>query len=140
MTMNADFYDAHQRHWDDAETLFKSQRWANSDHLYGMAAECGLKRLMLAFGMSFDTGKNMPADGRDKVHADGVLARYESYRGGHHRGAAYALTGPNPFDDWHVAQRYAHQSQFDTPRATKHRDGAENVRQLVRKAALEGLI
>lgn len=58
----------------------------------------------------------------------------------HHRGAAYALTGPNPFYDWHVAQRYTHQSQFDTSRATKHRDGAENVRQLVRKAALEGLI
>jgi hypothetical protein len=58
--MNTDFYDAHQRHWDDAELLYEKQRWANADHLYGMAAECGLKQLMLAFGMTFDSGKNRP--------------------------------------------------------------------------------
>ncbi|HRI93456.1 MAG TPA: SAM-dependent methyltransferase [Accumulibacter sp.] len=137
--MNTDFYDAHQRHWDDAELLYEKQRWANADHLYGMAAECGLKQLMLAFGMTFDSGKDRPVDIKDRAHANDVWARYESYRGGHHRGAAYALTSSNPFDDWRVAQRYAHQSQFDTNRANKHRDGAENVRQLVRKAALEGL-
>lgn len=138
--MNADFHDAHQRHWDDAETLYIAQRWANADHLFGMAAECGLKRLMLAFGMPFDTALDRPGNKEDRVHANAIWSRFESYRGGHHRGAAYALNGSNPFDDWDVAQRYAHQSQFDTTRATKHRDGAENVRQLVRKAALEGLI
>nr|VFK54807.1 MAG: hypothetical protein BECKTUN1418F_GA0071002_105616 [Candidatus Kentron sp. TUN]VFK55380.1 MAG: hypothetical protein BECKTUN1418D_GA0071000_103118 [Candidatus Kentron sp. TUN]VFK60455.1 MAG: hypothetical protein BECKTUN1418E_GA0071001_105815 [Candidatus Kentron sp. TUN] len=47
--MNADFFDAHNRHWQDWEQLFASERWANADHLYGMAAECGLKCLMQAF-------------------------------------------------------------------------------------------
>lgn len=138
--MNADFYDAHKRHWDDAERLYAAQRWANADHLYGIAAECGLKQLMLAFGMPFDAAMDKPAKQQDVVHADGVWARYESYRCGHHRGAGYVLSTSNPFADWRVSQRYAHQSQFDEVRATAHQAGANQVRQLVKKATLEGLI
>ena len=67
--MQADFLDAHDRHWDDAGRLFAAQRWANADHLYGMAAECGLKRLMLAFGMPFDSVGDRPANQPDRVHA-----------------------------------------------------------------------
>ena len=49
--MNTDFLDAHKRHWADAELLYNEDRWANADHLYGMAAECGLKRLILLFAL-----------------------------------------------------------------------------------------
>ena len=31
--MKADFLDAHNRHWKDAELLFNAKRWANADHL-----------------------------------------------------------------------------------------------------------
>ena len=138
--MQADFYDAHQRHWMDAETLFQRQRWANADHLYGMTAECGLKRLMLAFGMSYNPTCDRPASAQDRVHANGIWARFESYRCGHHQGAAYVLPTPNPFTDWDVAQRYAHQSNFGQPRVEAHRDGARQVRDLIQKAQREGLI
>jgi hypothetical protein len=134
MMMPADFLDAHHRHWDDAEQLFAAQRWANADHLYGMAAECGLKRLMQAFGMPFDSVGDRPANQPDRVHADGVWARYESYRCGHHRGAGYGLPPANPFQDWNVSQRYAHQSHFNAARATSHQVGANQVRQLIKKA------
>lgn len=56
--MNPDFLDAHDRHWNDAEYLFAALRWANADHLYGLSAECGLKRLMIAFGMPVTTSGN----------------------------------------------------------------------------------
>lgn len=138
--MKADYLDAHERHWDDAESLFKTQRWANADHLYGMAAECGLKRLMLAFGMPYDTAKDRPDKGDDRVHANGIWARFESYRCGHHQGAGYALTTRNPFDDWDVAQRYAHQSNFDQARAQAHQGGASAVRELIKKAKKDGLV
>jgi len=140
MAMQEDFLDAHHRHWDDAERLFAAQRWANADHLYGMAAECGLKRLMQAFGMPFDSVRDRPANQLDRVHADGVWARYESYRCGHHRGATYVLPPVNPFDNWNASQRYAHQSLFDAARATSHQIGANQVRQLIKKARWEGLI
>ena len=138
--MQADFLDAHERHWQDAEMLFQRQRWANADHLYGMAAECGLKRLMLAFGMPFDTARDRPAHENDRKHADGIWARFEAYRCGHHQGAGYALPAPNPFDNWDVAQRYARQSSFDQARVDAHRAGADEVRGLVHKALREGLI
>lgn len=70
--MQADFLDAHQRHWQDAKLLFQAQRWANADHLFGMAAECGLKRLMQAFGMPFDSDGDRPAKLEDRKHANEV--------------------------------------------------------------------
>lgn len=138
--MQADFLDAHMRHWDDAERLFVAERWANSDHLYGVSAECGLKQLMLAFGMPFDSGRDRPHSEQDRKHVDSLWARYESYRHGHHQGAGYVLVGANAFEDWHVSQRYAHQLRFDANRAASHRDGADLVRQLIKKAQREGLI
>lgn len=138
--MTADYLDAHQRHWDDAERLRGTERWANADHLYGIATECGLKRLMLAFGMTFDVSKGMPAEGKDREHANGIWARYESYRSGHPQGAAYALPAVNPFADWHVSQRYAPQAAFDRTRVEKHRRGAESVSLLVKQAHLEGVV
>lgn len=139
--MQADFLDAHVRHWDDAERLHDAQCWPNADHLYGVAAECGLKRLMLAFGMPFDSGRDSPQRDEDRKHVDVIWARYESYRSGHHQGVGYVLTGSNnPFADWHVSQRYAHRSQFEAARVAPHRAGADLVRTLVKKAEREGLI
>ncbi len=138
--MQADFLDAHERHWDDAERLLHAQRWANADHLFGMAAECGLKRLMLAFGMHYDTARDRPTQSADRQHANSIWARFESYRCGHHQGAGYALTTPNPFANWDVGQRYAHQSNFDQARVQAHQAGANLIRQLVQKAKREGLI
>lgn len=138
--MQTDFLDAHERHWEDAERLFQAQRWANADHLYGMAAECGLKQLMRAFGMSFDTARGQPRKSLDRAHADGIWARYESYRCGHHRGAGYALPDPNPFSNWNASQRYAHQKHFDQARVQAHRSGADVIKELIKKARKEGLI
>mgnify|MGYP001321785629 CR=1 FL=1 len=138
--MKADFHDAHERHWEDAKQLFQAGRWANADHLYGLAAECGLKRLMLAFGMPYDTAKDWPAKKSDREHANGIWARFESYRCGHHQGAAYALSSHNPFHDWSASQRYVHQSHFDQARAQAHQSGADVVRRLIKKAQKEGLL
>ena len=138
--MQADFLDAHERHCVDAEYLFRWRRWANADHLYGVAAECGLKRLMLAFGMPYDTAQDRPGDSRDRVHANGVWDRFESYRSGHAQGTGYVLPGSNPFHDWDVSQRYASQSNFDRAQAQSHQSGAKVVRELIKKAQREGLL
>ena len=123
--MNADFLDAHLRHWEDAELLWEAQHWANADHLYGLSAECGLKRLMLAFGMSVDT-EGVPTK-RDKVHADAIWQRFESYRLRHSRGAYYLLPADSPFADWHVSQRYARRSDFTEIHVKPHRNGAKAI-------------
>jgi hypothetical protein len=142
--MNADFLDAHYRHWEDAETLFVSSRLANADHLYGVAAECGLKSLMIVFGMQIDPNKEgTPTDARDRVHImdskkDSAWDRYESYRYGK-VAVSYALP-VNPFLDWDVSQRYANRSEFDEVRVKKHENGARLVQELINIAKKEGLL
>lgn len=135
--MTPDFYDAHERHWEDAELLERELRLATADQLYGIAAECGLKRLMLCFGMPFNN--DMPSDKRDCVHANKIWDRYTIYAAGHN-GVGYLLSAVNPFSDWDIAQRYGHRSEFDTARITPHRQGAELVRQKLAQAKREGLI
>lgn len=138
--MTTDFMDAHERHWEDAEHLFGIGRLANADQLYGLSAECGLKRLMLRFGMAFDQGKERPSEFDDRCHANGVWSRFESYRSGHPEGTGYALSSHNPFSDWAVSQRYFHRSHIDRGRTRAHKEGALEVRNLVGKARREGLL
>ena len=138
--MIVDFLDAHVRHWDDAELLFKATRWANADHLYGLAAECGLKQLMIAFGMNVDPATGSPTNRQDWFHADHSWMRYESYRSGHHNGASYLLPLNDPFIDWNASQRYAHQNNFSQGIVEAHRNGAESVYNLITKAVLEGIV
>lgn len=138
--MQTDFLDAHYRHWDDAEHLFDDSRWANADQLYGLSAECGLKRLMMAFGMNIDTTTGRPIDDKDRVHTNKAWPRYESYRSGHHHGARYSLPTIDPFINWDVSQRYANRSNFDQALAEAHRQGANAVRTLVNQAILEGIV
>ncbi len=138
--MQADFLDAHARHWEDAEYLFRARRWANADYLYGMAAECGLKRLMLRFSMAINPVTGSPADNKDLKHVNNMWARYESYRSGKVEGIDYALPVANPFANWHISDRYAHQSNFDQARAQDHRTGARMVRNLIAKAQCEGML
>ena len=137
--MQADFFDAHERHWQDAETLHANTRWANADHLYGFSAECGLKRLMQAFEMKLDQDGS-PADRKhDRVHVDKAWDRYESYRSGHHNGIGYVLQAANPFSDWSSDQRYARQAEFDEVLVDKHRRGAMDVREKIHTARVNGL-
>jgi len=139
-TLQADFLDAHERHLDDAERLFQAGRFANADHLYGMASECGLKRLMMEFGMAVDPATGDPVDQKNRRHVNEIWMRFESYRNNRHHGAGYPLPSSNPFNDWNVKQRYAHHASFDAARVDPHRIGAQVVRDLIRKAQREGLI
>lgn len=132
--------DAHERHWNDAEQLFIMERWANADHLYGIAAECGLKRLMLTFGMTVNSKTGSPENLEDRVHANKIWARFESYRSGRAARADYILPTSNPFDNWDVADRYAHQSNFHQTRVQEHRAGAQAICNLIKKAQYEGTL
>lgn len=74
----ADFLDAMDRHWRDAELLRRKERLANADHLYGLSAECGLKAIMQRLGMEMKN--NVPRFRDDRKHINGLWDRYESYR------------------------------------------------------------
>jgi hypothetical protein len=133
-----DFKDAHDRHFADANTLYHANRWANADHLYGLSAECGLKALMVSFGMQLQT--NGAPNKSDKEHINKLLPRYEAYRSGHHEGINYPLSQTNPFTNWDVNQRYDSQVGFTQSAVDPHQQGAKCIKQLVMKAQLAGLL
>ncbi|WP_124302011.1 SAM-dependent methyltransferase [Pseudomonas chlororaphis] len=137
--MNADFLDAHLRHMADGEFLYQTSRLANADQLFGFAVECGLKKLMNAFGMYLG-GDGSPAINADKKHADQVWARYETYRSSSVNGANYVLPTPCPFQDWSASQRYAKTIDISRVSVEAHRTAAAAVEALVKKAQLEGLL
>jgi hypothetical protein len=139
--MQADFQDAHERHWQDAELLFNAQRLANADHLYGVAVECGLKRMMQAFRM--ETDHRGPKLAVDRKHVNELWDRFETYQTGRHGRLGYELPKENPFDSqykWDVAQRYASRQHFDEARVLAHRACANLVRGLIKKATMEDLL
>lgn len=127
--MPLDYLDAHRRHLSDADRLFSDQRFPNADQLYGLSAECGLKAIMLKFGMPMNN--DMPANRHDWKHADGIWMRYETYRQGPDGASRYVLSA-NPFSDWSITQRYDHRADFDETRTRPHKAGAEVVANLVR--------
>ncbi len=132
----ADYQDAHDRHWDDAELLLRSDRLANADHLYGLSAECGLKAVMRSQGALPMKG-DAPERKDHKVHIDRFWDTYSAYTSGR---ASLRLGDVNPFNDWSVAQRYMHRDRVTTESVQTHRRGAKQVRDLVRSARWDGSI
>ncbi len=86
------------------------------------------------------TPDGSPTDRLDRVHADKVWGRYETYRFNNLSGANYVLPSPNPFHDWEASQRYANSNDILLPSVQAHKGAAETVAAMVRKAQLEGLI
>lgn len=137
--MATDFASAHDRHQKDAEYLENAQRLANADHLYGFAAECGLKALMTQFGMPVNAAGDPQNRQHDRVHVDRLWGRYSVYLSDP-SSAAYQLDPTNYFDDWRAGDRYADDGHVTPSRLARHRDGAARVRALVHQARVEGLL
>lgn len=137
--MQADFLDAHQRHWNDAEMLFGNGRLANADHLYGMSAECGLKALMVRLNKGV-LSKGDYLHIRESRKKDDAWSRYQTYLSGHISATKLSLPSVNPFNNWLADQRYANQSNFDQARVQAHQEATKDIRELIKKAKIEGIL
>ena len=132
----ADFADAHRRHLEDADLLFKNARWATADHLYGLSAECGLKAVMRALGMPVD------ASGKpEREHMKHLPELWRVFRGfaRKHRGGRYVdlLSECRRFNDWSIDNRYAGSCNFQDENVRPHREAARGVSEVVRNVTQE---
>ena len=116
MTVSAklvDFHQAARRHFDDAELLLNQTRQANAGHLYGFAAECGVKALLVRKGYPSDPVSGEITEKKSKkfrVHIhelnENINMIYTFLDG---RGAAkYLAMIPSIgfFSDWKTDHRY----------------------------------
>ena len=137
MLPEADFTDAHRRHWADAELLFEHDRWANADHLYGLSAECGLKAVMVGLGMSVDES-GAPREREHRQHMPELWPVFEDFTRKRGEGAYLALLPDGrPFAGWSINGRYANRRRFQSANVEPHRDAARRVGELVQRAELE---
>lgn len=99
--MNINFYEAFSRHDADAALLLKKRRWANADHLLGLAAECALKAILLQQGIQSKNGD------MDRPYRDHINLLWDRYQNFMQTRNVFVIPDENPFRDWNIAQRYA---------------------------------
>lgn len=138
MTYPADFADAHLRHWEDAELLFRHERWANADYLYGFSTECGLKAAMRALGMKIEPD-GRPEVGRHRQHVQDLWPVFRTFveeRSG--EWYLQQLPAGEPFRDWSHHDRYASRGHYGEPVVVPHQDAARAICLMMQRAALDG--
>lgn len=136
----SDFLDAHRRHWNDAELLYQRARWANADHLYGLSAECGLKAIMVHRGW-VPVDQHGDPETPYRTHIDKLWDEFLTLANGRLESRYVVLLSPtNPFRDWRIGQRYAHETRIRVEMVKAHQRGAEEVRSLVSEARKDGLV
>ena len=128
--MCVDYLDAYERHWEDAEVLFREGRWGNAEHLYGLSVECGIKAILKRTRGSVPH-KHLP----DLAQS---FKRFEFIYEG--RRIVYEL--PNKvrtnFHDWDISQRYHHREVFSEASATDRQRGARAMRGFIKRLQKEG--
>ena len=132
-----DFEDASKRHLADAETLFAQvpRRLANASHLFGISAECSLKRIARKFE------PNAKFNGRHG-HIPDLFAELTNIAPAIGANALLVtkIASIEPqFSAWKVAQRYASQADFVLGIVEVERTGAHDAHLLMTNC-LQGLI
>lgn len=127
------FFQAARRNQHDAALLHGAGRLGGADHLYGLAAECALKAILVGLGQV----KN-PADPKPyKSHIDKLWNQFDAYVQGHGP-SHYLLPSGNAFAGWRVEHRYDEDAQFSEPLVDAHLQGAYETALLLQEAVLRG--
>jgi hypothetical protein len=136
--MAVKFAAAAQRTWADAEVLFGGTSLGTADHLYGLAAECALKAILVGLGVFPSTG---PTTKRPwKVHADQLWHEYTAYVSGLAGRGTLVPAGPNPFSGWRAEHRYEEDATFTPIRLNGHRVGARAAMATLEQARIDGVV
>lgn len=109
--MKVDYGQAARRHWEDAGYLEAAQRVGNADQLYGVAAECALKAVMVKLGAATTSEGDLR---KGKTHLPQIWDEFWAFASGRTASRYLAVLGQsdNPFTDWQIYQRYAADSSL----------------------------
>jgi hypothetical protein len=138
---NPDFKAAARRHHKDAQFLLDDKRWPNADHLAGVAAECGLKAILLGwFGVTLNA-RSIPVWGSKKLgHVDELWNEVARIISGRSAPIFAALMVGSPFANWHVSDRYSDGNATIEQDAIDHLDMAKKIIGMLELATLDGFV
>ncbi|WP_217236005.1 hypothetical protein [Streptomyces sp. AC555_RSS877] len=141
------FAAAATRHFRDADYLHKGSRLPSADHLYGFAAECAVKSLLLRF-TEVTMGSPKPEaphpDDPDRTiefgHVNELVREVKVLaRGRSGPALSTALDGDlRAFRRWRVHHRYSDGTYAQTEVVDKRRDAAHRILALHEQAVLNG--
>lgn len=92
------------RHWKDAVLLESGNRVENADHHYGFAAECAIKKVLIAFP-AFSASGVLDSSYKQHINLLWDKVRHQSLQKSYPQLLAI-LKVTNSFSDWDVNQRY----------------------------------
>lgn len=137
-----DFHQAGKRHFYDAELLQGHKRNAAAGQLYGFAAECGIKSLLVWNGFPTDpvSGEIVEKKRQFRKHIHelvkniGMLHVYLNGRGA----TKYLAMIPsiNDFSDWNTDHRYYTESALP-PSLAKWRKASSEIMKMLDQAMLD---
>jgi hypothetical protein len=146
--VNPDFRGAARRHHHDADFLLADSRWANADHLAGLAAECALKAIVQF--MPFNATPNARGillwgqSSRELTqHIDRLWHEIAQNISGYTAptfSGLLASSGPGPFANWHVSDRYGDGLAITQHEATAHLNAARQVLAILQQAEIDGYV
>jgi hypothetical protein len=138
--MSINYRASAQRHYSDAEFLQDSKRMPNADQLYGLAAECALKSVMVSLGADTSASGDL-TDRQHRVHVDELWTEFRAFAEGR-KGHRYLskITLENPFEDWRVEHRYADDEHVQPKAVYAHRDGARAALVALERAMHDGKV
>lgn len=137
-----DFHQAARRHFKDAELLMNQTREANAGQLYGFAAECGVKALLVWKGYPSDPVSGEIIEKRKKLRAHiheltKNINMVHTFLDG--RGAAkYLAMIPSigDFSDWKTDHRYYIESALP-PSVSNWKNASREIMRMLDHAMLD---
>lgn len=144
-TVHKAFAKAAVRHLQDAELLQREARFANADHLAGVAAECGLKAILVEYLGGDTDARGRPTHPRSPQKSFGHLPNLWGDIASTAQGRTAAsfiglLDAENLFASWNVAERYSDGTHVDKNRADKHIVSARTVLTILQQAQIDGVL
>lgn len=135
-TKPVDFKASARRHLRDADLLEQERRVANAGHLYGCAAECGVKALLVGQGIPTDPDGSPMRTSGVREHVNRLVGAVSS-----RLASKYLAVIPNiqHFDDWRIDHRYYAEAAIPTS-LQKWKAAACEVGIMLDQAELDGAI
>ncbi|MEU2179633.1 hypothetical protein [Streptomyces thermolilacinus] len=155
LTQEDHFASAADRHFRDADYLHTDGRLPAADHLYGFAAECASKSLLLRFTdvtMAPRPGEDKPSskpwadhpDDPDQViefgHVNELIREIKLLSHGRTGAPLHAALDSDlrAFRRWRVSHRYLDGGYAQAQVVERRRDAARNILSLHEQARLNG--
>lgn len=119
------YTDAALRHWQDANILEGEDSIESADHLFGLAAECAIKSVLVKFPSFLNEGR-LGVFYKQHINILWGRVNHQSYHRAYPHLAAF-LKVSHDFDDWDIEQRYFSNGHLSVDRLAVHKEAARRV-------------